>query len=224
MENSPAQLSFDDIVHWGGSRKGAGRKIVGRPCVLHRERAVHKYWNPIHVTLRAIDGLPSFRIPALYAAFEKAVRTTRRDDFHIIEFSVQDNHLHLIVEADDETALSRGMKSFSVRANRLFNAAAGRGRGPVWAGRYHTTELTTPLAVRNALVYVLQNYKKHQRVAPGAARIDPCSSARWFTGWTRTRKSADGERPTEDARSVLLRTGWKKHGLIDPGETPKHAR
>jgi hypothetical protein len=56
------------------------------------------------------------------------VRRTRRVDFRVVEFSVQDDHLHLIVEAYDNDALARGMKSFSVRANRLFNAALGRGR------------------------------------------------------------------------------------------------
>ena len=54
------------------------------------------------------------------------------------------NHLHLLVEADDNDALAGGMKSFTVRANCLFNAASGRRRGRVWAGRYHRTDLKTP--------------------------------------------------------------------------------
>jgi REP element-mobilizing transposase RayT len=43
-----------------------------------------------------------------------------------VELSVQDDHVHLIVEANDNGALARGMKSFFVRANRLFNAAFAR--------------------------------------------------------------------------------------------------
>ena len=27
----------------------------------HRERAVHKQWHPLHVTMRGVGGLPSFR-------------------------------------------------------------------------------------------------------------------------------------------------------------------
>ena len=50
---------------------------------------------------------------------------------------MQTNHLHLVVEADDNDALANGIKSFTVRANRLFNVASGRRRGQVWAGRYH---------------------------------------------------------------------------------------
>ena len=177
---------------------------------------------PLHVTMRAIAGLPSFRHETLYRAFEKAFRTTRRPDFHIVEYSVQDNHLHLIVEADSRDALARGMKSFSVRANRLFNSALGRGRGRVWGDRYHRRDLKSPRQVRNAIVYCLNNYKKHLGISRGEGRIDPFSSARWFGGWVRTRNANDGERPTEKPTQFLLTTlWWRKHGLIDPGESPK---
>src|SRR5205085_11981828 len=150
-----------------------------------------------------------------------AMRGTRREGFRIVECSVQDNHVHLIVEANDNDTLARGMKSFSVRANRLFNAAMGRGRGRVWGDRYHRRDLTNPREVRNALVYCLNSYRKHQRIAGGAMRIDPCSSARWVEGWTAIRQHDDGPRPTEPAHSLLLRSLWQKHGLIHPGETPR---
>jgi len=190
--------------------------------VRHRTRPVHKYWNPLHVTLRAVARLPSFRAQTLYKAFERAFRATRREGFRIVEFSVQANHVHLIVEADDNDALARGMKSFSVRANRLFNAALGRGRGRVWGDRYHRRDLTNARQVRNALVYCINNYKKHLGVSRGLSRIDPCSSARWFQGWTASRAD-DAPRPTEEATTVLLRRAWKKHGLIHPGEVPRLA-
>jgi putative transposase len=199
---TPVQLTFEDRRRFtvaGNSKKRPGPKPSAFPNVRHRARGVHKYWNPLHVTMRARRGLPSFRAETLYASFERAVRTTRRDDFRVVEFSVQDDHLHLIVEADDSDALARGMKSFSVRANRLFNAALGRGRGPVWADRYHRRDLTSARQVRNAIVYCLANYKMHQGLTSGMPRIDPCSSARWFQGWTTIRQ----------------------HDVIHPGEGPR---
>ena len=221
---APVQMSFEDrrkLTRAGKPKKRPGPKPGAFPSVRHRTRAVHKYWNPLHVTMRAVRGLPSFRRETLYDAFERAVRRTRRLDFRVVEFSVQDDHLHLIVEADDNDALARGMKSFSVRANRLFNAAAGRGRGPLWAHRYHRRDLTSARQVRNALVYCLGNYKKHQRVTSGMPRIDPCSSARWFQGWTAIRQHDDGLRPSAEARTVLLQRAWQKYGLIHPGERPR---
>jgi REP element-mobilizing transposase RayT len=221
----PVQMTFEDRRRYtlDGTRKKRrpGRKPARFANVRHRTRAVHKWWNPLHVTMRAKRGLPSFREQMLYPAFERAVRTTHRDDFRIVEFSVQDDHLHLIVEAYDNDALARGMKSFSVRANRLFNAAHGRGRGKVWGDRYHRRDLTSARQVRNAIVYCLNNYKKHRGITSGAMRIDPCSSARWFDGWSSIRNADDGPRPTEKAGTVLLKTAWQKYGFIHPGERPR---
>src|SRR3954454_8743818 len=187
---APVQMTFEDrrkLTLAGKAKKRPGPKPRAFGNVRHRQRAVHKYWNPLHVTMRAVRGLPSFRLETLFGAFERAVRRTIRPDFRVVEYSIQDDHLHLIVEADDNDALARGMMSLSVRANRLFNAALGRGRGKVWGDRYHRRDLTSARQVRNAIVYCLANYKKHQGIPSGAMRIDPCSSARWFQGWTAIR-------------------------------------
>ena len=121
--------------------------------------------------MRAVSGLPSLLTPALFASFEQAVRTTRREDFRIVDLAVQADHLHLIVEADDNGALARGMKSFSVRANRLFNAAHGRGRGPVWKHSFVRRELTTEHQVREVLGY----FAARATHGPG-----PCEQPRTF--------------------------------------------
>jgi hypothetical protein len=55
-----------------------------------------------------------------------------------------------------------------------------RRHGALWGDRYHARQLETPSEVRRALVFVLQNWKKH---VPGARGLDPRSSAAWFDGW-----------------------------------------
>jgi len=89
-------------------------------------------------------------------------------------------------------------------------------------------------SVRNALVYVLQNAKKHfASAAKHPGWLDPLSSAAFFRGWSgdveenrsalRTRWKAaglDAESPCKEPRSWLLRTGWKKHGLLRAFEVP----
>ena len=201
-------------------RKKPGRKPGPKRGVPHAKRPRHVRWNPLHITLRAIHGLASFRQQRVYLAFLRAFRTTRFEDFRIVEFSVQTNHLHLVVEAESNEALTRGMKSFAVRANRLFNAVTGRRRGKVWAGRYHRTDLKTPRQVRNALVYCINNGRKHGVVTGTKLVIDACSSAPWFTGWTMTRTVREGPRPTELPRTALLGRLWQKHGRIHPTEAP----
>ena len=80
----------------------------------------------------------------------------------------------------------------------------------------------TPSEVRNALVYVLQNARKH-----GAwfQSIDPYSSGAWFDAWKRnTVRLVSGARPpTARARTWLLTHGWRRRGLLEPGESPRGA-
>ncbi|TMA50520.1 MAG: hypothetical protein E6J81_00355, partial [Deltaproteobacteria bacterium] len=116
-----------------------------------------------------------------------------------LHFSVQTNHLHLIVEADARTALSRGLQGLVIRLAKGINRTLGR-RGRVWGDRYHARALRTPREVRNALVYVLQNWRRH-RVGTGA--LDTCSSAVWFDGWVRSVPSAVGARPVVPPRTRL---------------------
>jgi REP element-mobilizing transposase RayT len=117
---------------------------------------VHDARNPVHVTVSGLPELVSFRRPTVYSALEDAIALAQRADFRIIEFSVQSNHVHLVVEATDNASLSRGMKGLSVRLARAYNRRQRR-RGTVWSGRYHARELTSPRQVRQTLVYVLQN-------------------------------------------------------------------
>ena len=92
----------------------------------------------------------------------------------MVHFSVQGNHIHLIVEADDKKCLSRGLQGLNVRIARAVNRALGR-KGNVFADRYHARILKTPTEVRNAVRYVLNNLRKH-RPETHPWYIDPYSS------------------------------------------------
>jgi hypothetical protein len=146
-----------------------------------------------------------------------ALAASSHDDFRILHFSVQEDHVHLIVEARDSTTLTRGLQGLAVRVARAVNRVLGR-RGAVWGDRYHARELCTPREVRNALVYVLMNRRKHSE---GERGLDPCSSGEWFTGW-RQRMSAPAVRtPVARARTWLASVGWRRHGLLDFDEEPR---
>ena len=173
------QLSFLQPKTHGGARPGAGRKPSGRRVgVPHRARGDHRARHPVHVTMRARAGLPSFRGDKLvFRALRDSLAEGHKTAFRVVHFSVQSNHLHLIVEASDTSALSRGMQGLTIRTARAVNHAID-GRGNVFQDRYHAHELKTPRETRAALLYVLQNWAKH---GPGGA-YDPLSSAVWFDG------------------------------------------
>jgi len=85
----------------------------------------------------------------------------------IIDYSVQRNHIHLIVEAKDYEHLARAMRGFAIRIARGLNQLMGT-KGKVFAERYHMHVLQTPREVRHARAYVLQNARKH--AAQGGVR------------------------------------------------------
>jgi hypothetical protein len=133
-----------------------------------------------------------------------------------LQFTVQADHVHLLVEAEGTSTFRGGIQGLAIRVARAVNRALGR-RGRVWGDRYHARMLRTPREVRNALVYVLANWRKH---VPGARGLDPCSSARWFVGWRNVEAAITGAVPIASARTWLARVGWRRHGLIDVADAP----
>jgi hypothetical protein len=70
--------------------------------------------------------------------------------------------------------------------------------------------------MRNALAYVLLNFRKHlPRAAHG---VDPRSSAPWFDGFFPARTDpgspSDAPCPVATARTWLATRGWRRHGLL----------
>jgi REP element-mobilizing transposase RayT len=179
------------------------------------------------------SGLPSLRDTRVVREIERTfARGCTRSDFRLVHYSLQGNHAHLIVEAQDRDALGRGMMAIAARLARAVNRVAERA-GSVLADRYHVRLLPTPKEVRNALRYVLLNARRHAKpvgkavVAP--VRLDPASSGRWFDGWRRDRAvtGSNDERARSDARPAvarartwLLSVGWRRHGLLDPADVP----
>jgi putative transposase len=214
------QLPLPARPTWGGARPGAGRKPMPgrRPDVPHRPRPAHHAAHPVHVTLRTVAAVRCLRAGHVFPDVRRAIAAASGADFRIVEYSVQRNHLHLLVEAAHRRALSSGLRGLAIRIARAVNRARGR-RGRLWGGRYHARALTSPRAVRHALVYVLMNFKKHLGPVTG---LDPCSSATWFTGWRSSRPvAAPDPLPVARPRTWLAGAGWRRHGRIGLDERPR---
>ena len=171
----------------------------------------------MHVTLRLRRGLPSLRHPTLRVPLEKAFATaSRKFGCRLVHYSIQTNHVHLLAEARDEHPLSRAIKGLCVRLARRLNRAWRR-KGRVFGDRFHTRVLRTPLEVRHALAYCLNNARKHGLVLRG---VDPYSSGRWFDGWKDSTHPPPAYTVLARPMTWLLRTGWKHWDLIPIKKEP----
>lgn len=191
-----------------------GRRRTKSSLVAHGSRPELKKGDVVHVTIKLKGGLPSLRqgkaLDVVLAAIE---RVNRKRLIRIVEFSVQSNHVHLLVEASKSADLSSGMASLNtglgMRLNRVWNRI---GQGGVLRERFHMVIIRTPRQMRNALRYVLRN-DVHHGLMLGV--LDPCSSAPSFGGWaqlqgSKAQRAAATSCVSAAPRTWLLKVGWQK--------------
>jgi REP element-mobilizing transposase RayT len=203
-------------------------KDKDRGFIAHSARPSHRKGDPVHVTLRVTKGVPSLRRQSLERIVKLALVKQRSHldekgakHFQVVHFTIQSDHLHLIVEAPDKRGLARGVAGLEIRIARRLNRLLGR-KGRFWKERYHRRDLRTPTETRNALRYVLLNTQKHYRVIGDRDFADPYSSAASFDGFTRPPVTFDQATPWAwvRPRTWLLGVGWRQRGLLDPAEAP----
>jgi REP element-mobilizing transposase RayT len=223
----------------GGKRRGAGRKPSGaRARTKHDKRPELSASHPVHVTLRMAPEIGNLRCSAGYRAIRAAAQVaTARDRIRIAHYSIQGNHVHLIIETHSKAALALGMQGFQIsiarHINTVLRANGRRRRGNVFADRYHAVVITSPTQMRHVIAYVLGNWRKHgedRRTLRGWL-VDPFSSGFAFEGWQERERGValvpPGDHPwicPREARTWLLREGWKRAGAISvfaiPGSRP----
>jgi len=221
------ELAFPEPKRWGGRRAGAGRrKGKGDGRVAHASREPVSKHDPRLVTLKLAEGLPGLRNVRTADALTSCIRAAQKRSFRIVHYSIQSNHLHLIIEAHDRDALSNGMKGFACRIARALNKLWRR-RGRVFSERFHDRVLRSLNQVRSALKYVLNNHLKH---AEHPSKLGPSpipdwySSGRYFDGWlNRPPDLAAGAQGAVVAVPCWkIRHGWKRHyRAIATDEAPR---
>jgi REP element-mobilizing transposase RayT len=205
-KGKPKQMQLH-LPTWGGRRKrkrkraGDGPRKLGK--VPHRRRPALSPRYPVLATWRVLSHVWNLRSKRCFSRISDCFERGRdRFGFRLIHFSVQGNHLHLIVEAQDERALARGMQGLGVRIAKALNRLMGR-KGTVLADHYHARQLRSPTQVANAIAYVLLNFVHHfpgEEARHAGDLRDRFSSAR----------REDGKDPPVVApRTWLLSIGWR---------------
>jgi REP element-mobilizing transposase RayT len=171
----------------GGAREGAGRPRGTKAS--HRARPRLSRHHPVHVILRT--GITNLRSGPAFGIVRRCLqRCCEREGFRLVHFSVQSNHIHLLVEADDEKCLARGMQGLAISIAKSLNSAVAR-EGRVFEDHYFAVQMKSPAQTRHTLRYVLRNFEHH-------------------TG--RPLKAADprvSQQPLTQPRTRLLRIGWR---------------
>ena len=226
-------------VRLGRPPKGAR---AGSP---HTRRPVLKARFPVHVVLRTVAAVGSLRKRGIYQALREAtiamalreLNAKQDGAFRIVHVSLQRTHVHLLVEADHRTALSRGLQGFQISRRQAHQPRGQPARRP--AAPRHGVPRPLPRADhRDPAAGAPRARLRAQQLAQaprGSRRAGEVMERRSVLD-RRAVPGLEGARArgpdVEVARHVrsrsscicprtwLLREGWRKHGAIRFGEVP----
>jgi hypothetical protein len=91
------QLEFEKVGGWGGKRRGAGRPNASG-LVSHGKRERVNFKKPLHITMRLENGVANLRTRKSMWDFRRAIEAAKRFGFHVIHYSILNNHIHMIVK------------------------------------------------------------------------------------------------------------------------------
>jgi putative transposase len=192
----------------GGRQPGAGRPrtreypgVIGN-LVPHLKRKGFASPRAVHVTQRLLPSVGYLRKQGPAKVLQRAFADAAdRSGMRIAHYSLQGSHLHLVVEAEDARALSRGMQGLSVRIARRLNRHLRR-TGGVFADRFHAGVLESRRQVANAVRYVVGNYRHHTR--------------EWLPPTFRDEYATRLDAPLAEPKLWLLRVGWRAEPVRQP--------
>ncbi len=144
----------------GGRRPGSGRKRIHSKGVAHRHREKVHHRHPMHINFKVVKGVSNLRNKTILKALKRAIVNARRMGLKVNQYSLQSNHVHLVVEAGSNHILTKGMRSLTITFAKRINGIFKR-EGKVQKERFHLHILRTLREVKNALRYVLNNHEKH---------------------------------------------------------------
>ena len=158
------QLDLHKGKH-GGRRPGSGRKRIHSNGVAHRVREKVQLRTPLHINFKVKAFIKNKQCLKI---LKRAILNARKLGLFINHYSLQSNHIHLIVEATDNETLTMGMRSITITFAKNLN------KGRNQEERYHRHVMRTLREVKNAVHYVLFNEQKHRNLKK--AYVDSYSS------------------------------------------------
>ncbi|MBT3235287.1 MAG: hypothetical protein HN353_04995 [Bdellovibrionales bacterium] len=193
--------------------------------IAHIERPKMDRNTPVHINIKVHKNIPNLRQKTFYRFFRQAVIKARIQGVRVIHFAIVKNHLHLLVEAQDNQSLSRGVRSLLISYAMRINRHLGR-KGGIFTDRFNMEVIKFPKRMRYLLAYIFKNSAKHQKIA---FTVDGYSSMPIFkedkrlfgrkiaTKWSRsvgTRLQKTLQEFLSPPKSWLAQSGWKQQTAI----------
>ncbi|MGZ3809593.1 MAG: transposase, partial [Bacteriovorax sp.] len=141
--------------------KGAGRPAIHDRGIRHISRDEIKRPTPLHLTIKIQKNKAGIRNKSILKNLHASIKKARIMGLKVIHYTLEFDHVHLLVECDSKETLGRGMQSFGISFSKGINKIKGL-KGSVFKTRYHLRTLKTPNEIKNVINYILGNSIKHK--------------------------------------------------------------
>lgn len=140
--------------------KKAGRKPIHDKGIRHISRPTLRRPSSLHLTVKVLRNKAEIKNKSVLKLLRHAIQRARLQGLKIIHYSLEYDHVHLLIEAENNHILGKGMQALGVSLSKGINRLKNL-KGAVYKHRYHFRQITSPRQLKNVLGYIFNNGVKH---------------------------------------------------------------
>lgn len=172
--------------------KGAGRPRIHDPGISHRKRPCLKKPSSLHLTIKVKRIKAEMKNRTVLILLKRAILNARKQGLRIIHFSLEYDHVHLLVEAADNLVLGKGMQAFGVTLSKAINRLK-KLNGEVYKHRYHFRKITSTRELKVVMNYIFSNGMKHKTAKSPANFFNSIRAEKKYKIFYNGKLNIDGE-------------------------------
>lgn len=138
----------------------AGRPPKTDPGIRHTRRPLLKKPSSLHLTIKIEKQKSHLKNKTILAILKRAILNARKQQLRVIHFTLEHDHVHLLIEAENNRVLGKGMQAFGVTLSKAINRLK-KLTGQVYKHRYHFRKITSSRQLKNVMSYIFRNGMKH---------------------------------------------------------------
>ena len=142
--------------------KRAGRKPIHDAGIRHTARPFLKRPASLHLTIKVRKNKAEIKNKSVLKLLKHAIQNARRQGLRVVHYSLEYDHVHLLIEAENNTILGKGMQSFGVTMAKGINRLK-KLKGSVYKHRYHFRMISSVRQLKYVMNYIFTNGMKHKR-------------------------------------------------------------
>lgn len=139
-----------------------GRPAIHDRGIRHIERPRFNRPRSFHLTIKVKSNKADIQNKKILKALHHAIFRGRLKGLKIVHYTLEFNHVHLLVEASCNRVMHSGMQALGISLAKAINRFKSL-KGSVYKHRYHYRQISSPRDLKNVLHYIFHNGIKHKR-------------------------------------------------------------